>query len=75
MVSARKTIVSGAGVAAGFGLLLALCIVFSSDLLALTLFGKPELSPILSLLALGIPLWRPSRPWRSSQCKHSGRFA
>jgi O-antigen/teichoic acid export membrane protein len=56
MASARKTIVSGVGVAAGFGLLLALCVAFSSDMLAYTLFGKPELSPILSLLALGIPL-------------------
>lgn len=56
MASARKTIVSGVGVAAGFGLFLALCMAFSSDMLAHTLFGKPELSPVLSLLALGIPL-------------------
>jgi len=56
MASVRKTIVSGVGVAAGFGLFLALCLAFSSDLLARTLFGKPELSPILLLLALGVPL-------------------
>lgn len=56
MASARKTIVSGVGMAAGFGLLLALCLAFSSDLLARTLFGKPELSPVLLLLALGVPL-------------------
>jgi O-antigen/teichoic acid export membrane protein len=56
MASARKTIASGVGVAAGFGLLLALCLAFSSDLLSRTLFGKPELSPIFLLLALGVPL-------------------
>lgn len=56
MTSVRKTIASGVGVAAGFGLLLALCLAFSSDLLARTLFGKPELASVLSLLALGIPL-------------------
>ena len=54
--SVRKTIASGIGVAAGFGLFLALCLAFSSDLLARTLFGKPELSPVLLLLALGVPL-------------------
>ena len=56
MASVRKTIASGVGVAAGFGLLLALFLALSSDLLARTLFGKPELSPVLSLLALGVPL-------------------
>ena len=56
MAPVRQTIVSGVGVAAGFGLLLALCLAFSSDLLARTLFGKPQLSPVLSLLALGVPL-------------------
>ena len=56
MAPALKTILSGVGVAAGFGVLLALCLSFSSDLLARTLFGKPELSPVLSLLALGVPL-------------------
>ena len=56
MASARKTIMSGVGMAAGFGVLLALCLAFSSDLLARTLFKKPELSPVLLLLALGVPL-------------------
>lgn len=56
MVSARKTIVSGAGVAAGIGLVLSLCMLLFSDVLAHRLFGKPELAPVLSLLALGIPL-------------------
>lgn len=56
MASVRKTILSGVGVAAGFGLLLALALALSSDLLARTLFGKPELSPALLLLALGVPL-------------------
>ena len=56
MASVRKTIASGVGVAAGFGLHLALCLAFSSDLLSRTLFGKPELSPVLLLLALGVPL-------------------
>jgi O-antigen/teichoic acid export membrane protein len=56
MALVRKTIVSGVGVAAGFGLVLALCLAFSSDLLARSLFGKPALSPVLSFLALGVPL-------------------
>ena len=56
MASARKTIASGMGIAAGVGLLLALCLAFSSDLLARMFFGKPELSSVLSLLALGVPL-------------------
>jgi O-antigen/teichoic acid export membrane protein len=56
MVSVRKTIVSGVGVAIGFGVFLALCLAFSSDLLARMLFGKPELSPVLFLLAMGVPL-------------------
>lgn len=56
MASARKFIASGAGVAAGFGLLLALGLACSSDLLATHLFGKPELSTVLSVLALGVPL-------------------
>lgn len=56
MASARKTIMSGVGVAAAFGLLLALCMAFSSDMLAHTLFGKPELSSVFLLLAIGVPL-------------------
>lgn len=56
MASVRKTIAAGVGVAAGFGLLLALCLALFSDLLARTLFGKPELSPVLSFLAIGVPL-------------------
>lgn len=56
MASARKTIALGVGGAAGFGLLLALGLTLSSDLLAIRLFGKHELSSVFLLLAIGVPL-------------------
>jgi O-antigen/teichoic acid export membrane protein len=55
IVSVHRTIASGIATAAGFGVLLALGLMFSADLLADRLFAKPQLSTVLLVLALGIP--------------------
>ncbi|WP_053381852.1 flippase [Nitrospira moscoviensis] len=56
IASVRKTLVSAAGMAAGFGALLSLSLLWCANPLAREVFGKPDLAPVLVVLALAVPL-------------------